>query len=89
MVLNTKGGSNAKNIANKHVNKTKSGLRLSENKNEIYGLGKIRTLQSFYSNATILPNVYNTNTNTNIYNLYILITFLVLLFIIIFFIIIA
>ena len=64
-----------------------------ENKNEIYGLGKIRTLQSFYSNATILPNVYNTNTNTNtntnIYNLYILITFLVLLFIIIFFIIIA
>ena len=40
MVLNTKGGSNAKKIANKHVNKTKSGLRLSENKNEIYGIVK-------------------------------------------------
>ena len=41
MVKNTKGGCNGKKVAHKHaVKSTKSGLRISQNKSEIYGTVK-------------------------------------------------
>jgi translation initiation factor IF-1 len=41
MVKNTKGGCNGKKVAHKHaVKSTKSGLRISQNKSEIYGVVK-------------------------------------------------
>jgi translation initiation factor IF-1 len=41
MVKNTMGGCNGKKVAHKHaVRSTKSGLRLSQNKSEIYGVVK-------------------------------------------------
>jgi hypothetical protein len=47
--------------------KVKRLLSLDNKDNdEKYGLGKIRTLKSFYSNATILPNINNTNNTNNI-----------------------
>jgi hypothetical protein len=68
---------------NNAILKVKQLLSLeNENNDEKYGLGKLRTLKSFYSNATILPNTNKTNNskNSNLISLFILI---LLLFIII------
>jgi hypothetical protein len=66
---------------NNAILKVKRLLSLDNNDDdEKYGLGKIRTLKSFYSNATILPN---TNTNNNNINLISFVLLIMLLFIII------
>ena len=66
---------------NNAILKVKRLLSLDNNDDdEKYGLGKIRTLKSFYSNATILPNNNNNNNNINLISFVLLI---MLLFIII------
>ena len=70
---------------NNAILKVKRLLSLSlslDNNDEKYGLGKIRTLKSFYSNATILSN-HNNNNNNNHNNNHILLILLLLMLLII------
>ena len=62
--------------------KVKRLLSLSlDNNDEKYGLGKIRTLKSFYSNATILSN--NNDNNNHILLILLLLMLLIIILLII------